>query len=58
MKLMDAKELVLGLMWAEQPETARLLMVDPDSPDGDPGSSSLMEKSRAPSITMMAGMFR
>ena len=24
MKLMDAKELVLGLMWAEQPETARL----------------------------------
>ena len=37
MKLMEAKELVLGLMWAEQPEAARLLMVDPDSPDGDPG---------------------
>lgn len=37
MKLAEAKELVLGLIWAGQPEIARLLEVARVSPDGDPG---------------------
>jgi len=35
MKLAEAAEIVLGLIWAGQPEAARSL-VDPRSPDGDP----------------------
>ena len=37
MKLAEAKELVLGLILAEQPEIARLLAVAPVSPDGGGG---------------------
>jgi hypothetical protein len=37
MRLADAKDLVLGLILAGQPETVRSLLVDPASPDGDPG---------------------
>jgi hypothetical protein len=37
MKLAEAKDLVLSLILAGQPEAARSLMVSPASPDGDPG---------------------
>jgi hypothetical protein len=37
MKLTEAKDLVLSLILAVQPESARSLMVDPAPPDDDPG---------------------
>ena len=37
MRLAEAKDMVLGLMLAGQPEAARSLMVSPASPDADPG---------------------
>jgi hypothetical protein len=37
MRLADAKDLVLDLILAVQPEAARSLLVDPASPDGDSG---------------------
>ena len=42
-RLVEGKDLVLGLILAGQPDSALALGVNTASPDGDPGSSSLRE---------------
>jgi len=37
MKLAEAKEMVLGLIFADHPDAAKTLQVSPASPDADPG---------------------
>jgi hypothetical protein len=58
MKLVEAKDLVLSLMLAETPTTKGSLLVDPASPDGDPGKFLLAGKVARAIHHLMAGMRR